>query len=348
MKSKELDIRFVLLGHDSPLGYPASVVPVGILDGHDLVAIYANNDAAEVERLSSKERFVQHTKRIREQLSGFDHLAHRLFAFSSSSITMYEIALQHVFFRDLLKDSRHTNMNPFLRLSLAKASKDTSLIVQELVRCGEQLKTDPIFLEFWYSTQIISLSQHNVTTVMSSSLPREWESLPLHLAVIGDAEQRATAVNKLLRDKFLLVERECFDIRYNVAYSLISEIAYFVKGTLGHVEEPPSIRKMIRQYFQCLDSLEKYFRRSRVPRKASRTELVRLRGLHTKLFDKLAYQRIQIAFDPLAWDGIERVVRVFYEKDFFSLKTRRRDENTTRRTNDHKSYEEKRENEPKN
>jgi N-(2-amino-2-carboxyethyl)-L-glutamate synthase len=160
--------RFILLGHSSPLGtYPAPVVPVGQFNGA-LVAIYASDAAQEIVTTSESCSFISHSGELNKSLAAFDYRLHRLFALDENHILHYPIDAETEFFLRLLQDPSFSSSNPFLRLSLAKATKNVNAIESELRYCVHVIAKDtPNFLETWLKGERQVLEDLNVENLTS-------------------------------------------------------------------------------------------------------------------------------------------------------------------------------------
>lgn len=168
--------RFKLLGHDNPLGYPAPVVPVGLLDNY-LVAVYASDRATAIDLDSSEHFFVRHNESIKEALKEFDYLNDRLFAFDTELVNSYAIDYEAEYFTHLLRDRTFAKNNPFLRLALAKATNNISLLIRELGACVSRLlEVTPHLTDTWYAQQIHTLSQQ-LNPLDQFLIPETWKVL---------------------------------------------------------------------------------------------------------------------------------------------------------------------------
>src|ERR1043165_3354463 len=142
--------RFILLGHNSPLGdYPAPVVPVGLLNER-LVAVYAAEDGPDVVTVAQDCSYIILNSNQQQALIEFDYRRQRLFAMSERDLLTYFIESERDFFHSLLDDSHFASDNPFLRLSLAKSTRDASTIAYELLPCARTIaRRAPHYLNTW-------------------------------------------------------------------------------------------------------------------------------------------------------------------------------------------------------
>ena len=138
------NIEFELIGHDSPTGkYPAPVVPIGrILDTGELAAVYIDSIESEpiLEPVAKNANFVHHNATLKELLKNFDYRKDSLFALTPEDVKFYAVQDEEKFFKGLLADEDFASTNPFLRLSLAEATKDFLLVRKELDPCEKFLE----------------------------------------------------------------------------------------------------------------------------------------------------------------------------------------------------------------
>lgn len=147
---------FKLIGHNNPLGYPAPVIPIGILN-NELVAIYASDRATETV-ISKNSKFVKHDENLTEFLMGFDYKNNRLFGFNMRKVELYSIDEESQYFVNLLKNANFSEENPFMRLVLAK-TLGLDILAQEIARCGQYLEnTNPDFVFHWYKEQVVDIT----------------------------------------------------------------------------------------------------------------------------------------------------------------------------------------------
>ncbi len=213
------DTIFELLGHDNPLGrYPAPVVPVGRLNGN-LVVIYSGNEMAEPFGLEEDCEFVKHGALLRETLRAFDWRRHRLFAFSKNDVVIYLIEFEHDFFTALLSDRTFSIENPFLRLSIAKATYSVELIKQEVALCALTLsQSAPSFVDNWYEAQILALTGE-VDNGSQTAFPSRWQDLQSNGPSGNELAQKET---KIERDSLQPAE---ISYHYTIAAQLLNRIS---------------------------------------------------------------------------------------------------------------------------
>jgi hypothetical protein len=170
--------EFALLGYDNPLGrYPAPVVPVGRMGG-ELVAVYADDESPSYITLEGDVQYLKFDARTLKHFVDFDPQLDRLFAISSNDVRHYLIKGEKTFFSKLLKQESFTYDNPFLSLSLAKATNDSKLIVWELMSCVLwMLGSTPELVDSWYQAQLRSLKDCLPYLVLVT-IPHEWRDLP--------------------------------------------------------------------------------------------------------------------------------------------------------------------------
>ncbi len=155
---------FNLIGHSCPLGrYPSSVVPIGKI-GDTLYAIYINihsktKDMVELENEEQENNhFVRYFPSVINRLSTFNYKTDYLFAHSPQNIDFYSEDNEAQFFSKLLGDKFFSQKNPFLRLSLAKATLNEGLITQEIDNCIKAVHSqEDEFIFIWCKAQINSL-----------------------------------------------------------------------------------------------------------------------------------------------------------------------------------------------
>lgn len=170
--------RFALLGYDNPLGrYPAPVVPVGRLDGR-LVAAYSGAQSPSYLALEDDVEYVKFDGAARGKLAAFDPHVHRLFAFGEWDVRLYPIAREGEVFSEFLNQKNFSGCNPFLRLSLAKVTNDSRLIIRELRSCVLWMHNSaPALLDSWYQSQLGSLVQY-LSPGLYAAIPGHWRALP--------------------------------------------------------------------------------------------------------------------------------------------------------------------------
>lgn len=168
---------FELIGHSSPLGkYPAPVVPVGRLND-ELVAVYAGSNAPDVVPIAEECSFIQHDYRLSHALKEFDYGTHRLFAFDQDSVLAYPASNEREFFIRVLQDPRLSHQNPFLRLSLAKATGRSFVINKELPACVSEIaERTPHYLNTWIDEEKQSVEKRMVWSE-AEPIVRQLESL---------------------------------------------------------------------------------------------------------------------------------------------------------------------------
>ncbi len=168
-----------LLGHDNPLGrYPAPVVPI-VITGFRLVAVHTGNDGEpQLTDIPFDKKFIWHKDEVTQQLSNFDYRRHRLFALSEQELEIYSSVDQRAYFEWALSNAEFSRENPFLRLSLAKATGITALLLDELYGCVVHLlrNTNEEFIDHWYATErVIVLERIDPTD--SYRVPPNWKVL---------------------------------------------------------------------------------------------------------------------------------------------------------------------------
>jgi superfamily II DNA or RNA helicase len=144
------DTKFVLVGHDCPLGgYPSIVVPVGKV-GEQLVVLYSSSAGSERVPVSNGLAYVPHSERTIDKLSEFDDKRHGLFAFDEQSLMLYIAGKEGEFFAELLKSAEGAVIEPFYRFSLAKEARQPDLIKKAFEECVLRLRSEsPQFEAEW-------------------------------------------------------------------------------------------------------------------------------------------------------------------------------------------------------
>jgi superfamily II DNA or RNA helicase len=156
------NIKFVLVGHDCPIGgYPSIVVPVGKV-GEQLVVLYSAPDGPEVVPVSNEAAYVRHSEGTIDELAEFDDKRHGLFAFSEQSLMLYNAGKEGDFFAELLKSAEGAAIEPFYRFSLAKEARQPDLIKEAFEECVRRLRSDsPQFEVNWIKDNLIGGSEAN-------------------------------------------------------------------------------------------------------------------------------------------------------------------------------------------
>jgi len=189
------NIEFELIGHDSPTGkYPAPVVPIGYcVDTGKLVAVYIDSIESEpiLESVAENANFVHHNVTLTELLKDFDYRKDSLFALAPEDVKFYAVQDKEKFFKSLLVDEDFASTNPFLRLSLAEATKDLLLVRKELDPCEKFLEENaPDLAPTWKLEKKISLLELGLlsfTQVDARNFLIEREQLQvLHQIVTGE------------------------------------------------------------------------------------------------------------------------------------------------------------------
>jgi DNA-binding NarL/FixJ family response regulator len=183
---------FHLLGHDCPLGtYPAPVVPVGRL-GDKLVAIYATTSGAEVVEVAPDAHFTLHDSDTEDVLRNFSHRNQRLFAYDANHVVAYNVSQEHEFYARVLSNPSDEIRNPFLRLALAKATRDAGVVRRELTDCAKYLAASaPDLVPSWYEQERASAVKAGIEDY---ELPRDAGALLERLDFAEPEEKGLTSV----------------------------------------------------------------------------------------------------------------------------------------------------------
>lgn len=152
-------MRFVLLGHDSASGeYPSPVVPIGLVDG-SLSAAFRNSEGVEFVAVGPDSQFMRHDTELTAQLAAFDPSVDSLFAFHPTNVVAYPVTGEPEFFDSLLRGENRNDIDPFLRLSLAFASRYDDLILKEIIACTRIIwKETPEYLAEWHRQNLDDLA----------------------------------------------------------------------------------------------------------------------------------------------------------------------------------------------
>jgi hypothetical protein len=150
--------NFTLIGYDCPLViYPAPVVPIVTDIYGNYKAVYLDDangnirvQTEPVDRNSTFTKLSELSEGTINSLKKFDCQQHRLFAIAENNVCFYEVNNQSKFFCDLLKDRNFTNDRPFVRIDLAKATKNRKLICKELSDGKKHIvRYKPFLLPLW-------------------------------------------------------------------------------------------------------------------------------------------------------------------------------------------------------
>ncbi len=243
--------RFKLIGHDNPLGYPAPVLPIGKLD-NELVAVYATDRATVIVLEDEEYLFIHHNDYLRETLKDFDYLNERLFAFNEDSVISYAIDNETDYFIQLLQDNSFSKENPFLRLSLAKATNDIHLLIQELgTSLLRIIKLAPRLTETWYARQIYTLSQqlHPLDQLI---IPETWKDL---LECINDAHNDTEWLQSVEQSDYKSeTEEKIYESRTPIDFAIITtlkEELEIVIAKLPNAQRVVSGTDDIRVYYKA-------------------------------------------------------------------------------------------------
>jgi superfamily II DNA or RNA helicase len=158
--------KFVLVGHDCPLGgYPSVVVPVGRWGGR-LVVSYFSRQGTELVTVPNEARYVEHSARTALGLAQFDHTRNGLFAFDEQSVVTYILGQEREFFASLLRSNEAAALEPFYRFCLAEEAWLPDLIVKAFEECVRQLRSDsPEFAEEWIKKNRIDVHENRPSLI---------------------------------------------------------------------------------------------------------------------------------------------------------------------------------------
>lgn len=154
--------EFQILGHHSALGlYPGPVVPIG-RSKQKLTAVFFSqeHEIPELVDIPESTTYEIHSQWTNRSVRSFDYKTHALFAFDRETIQSYRITNESIFFQELLLDYSFFHMDPFLRLSLARASNSPRILYKEIVQCARILhERSPNLAEQWFRNDVMKL-QH--------------------------------------------------------------------------------------------------------------------------------------------------------------------------------------------
>ncbi len=142
--------KFVLVGHDCPLGeYPSVVVPVGTIR-QQLAVLYNSGTGPEVVPVSSESDYARHSPETTSMLSYFDGRKHGLFALGEQSVLIYLLGQEAAFFANWLRSADLAGLDPFYRFSLAKEAHQQDLILEAFDACIARLRIEsPESMDEW-------------------------------------------------------------------------------------------------------------------------------------------------------------------------------------------------------
>jgi hypothetical protein len=186
-------MKFKLIGHKCPLDYyPSTVLPI-LQDGNNLYIAYLAFVETPAKLVSINDYdvyFIKHDAKLRssELLKNFDYGQDRLFAFAKNNVVSYRIVDQSEFFINILKDNELSKDNPFLRLSLAELTNNSSQIKKEVILCGQKvLEETPEFYNSWYQQQEEQLKE---------DFPQIWKEI-FPIAIPSLQKQHITITEKI-------------------------------------------------------------------------------------------------------------------------------------------------------
>lgn len=305
--------RFKLLGHDNPFGYPAPVVPVGLLNDR-LVAVYASDRVTELELEEDENTYIKHNESIRRTLKDFDYLQHRLFGFNENQVEHYRIDKEDSYFYRLLKNHKADLKNPFLRLSLAKATGKPFLSMAEMASCAKHLNNiSPHIIESWYEKQLVSLHHYSGLASQAYLFPPRWEDLE----IINIEEEQGTSRNVRIIKKFVykaLKQMHDLEMKKKVprfqqknsegefeVLVFLSQLERLLFRSLADVHDPIIYPSKVR-YFNSLHNLvnktEKCLQRDQSLEKGYVSNVL---YLHTRLFNEILRKKLDLKWDSNAW-----------------------------------------------
>ena len=205
---------FQLLGHDCPLGrYPAPVVPVGRRHDGKLVVAYWAEAGTTLEPIDEAAEFVRHSPELSARLGAFDPNEEHLFALDASDVEKYTRADENRFFLTLLAREDFSADNPFMRMTLANATKEPRAILLEMKRCLDSLPAyNPKLREAWFGKQRDELEKEIPGGAAAIGVPSTWQELAgltkKEVYDIATFKPEAPELPKLVRELFCARDEE--------------------------------------------------------------------------------------------------------------------------------------------
>lgn len=332
--------EFQLLGHDNPLGYPAPLVPVGLLDGR-LIAVYASDQVTEVELDEDNDVYVRHDDALKEKLKHFDYMSHRLFGFGRNDVELYAIDEEGTFFLTLLKRREFSERNPFLRLSLAKATGKPYLTMWEMGSCSRRLQSiAPNIITAWYGAQLSSLQMYPGLAPQHYLFPATWQELDLLLSegpantslpdtsrrVSFGSQTRARVVKKIIYKELrqihrlssasgvALARRQHSEQEEFEALIYLSQLKGVVAESLKDITNNSTIQ-MRNRYLSSLNVLISKTEESLTHGKPlKRSYISKALTLHTRLFNELTRQKAYVGWDRKSWQAVSLIGNKLWQR----------------------------------
>ena len=188
--------KFILVGHDCPLGtYPSIVVPVGKV-GDQLVVLYSSLEGPELVPVPNDSTYIRHSKQTIDVLVEFDDKKHGLFAFGEQSVILYAAGNEEEFFAHLLSSAEGAAIEPFYRFSLAKQARQPHFVKQAFEQCVRRLRSEsPEFEAEWIRNNSIGESDANNSRSVSptSSITPHQSSFFAHRITLEGVGEDALA-----------------------------------------------------------------------------------------------------------------------------------------------------------
>jgi hypothetical protein len=198
-KQTHRSVGFRLLGHDCPYGlYPAPVIPVGEQPDGTAVAIYPGGAGGPTPQPIDRDaEFVVHSRGLSTELGHFDWLTDRLFAYEPGDVVRYAADGEWRFLAELFGSPRLANADPYVRLMLAKHTRQRRLILREIGACyADLMKTDRDSADAWRAHELALLPQE----VFVSFSPDPADSLATNLVVRGILKTKDLGPSFMLPD----------------------------------------------------------------------------------------------------------------------------------------------------
>jgi CheY-like chemotaxis protein len=146
---------FLLLGHDCHLeAYPSPVLPVGRKRDGELVVLYRTAGNVSEDEVPQDSEFVRYSDEQLVQLADFVPEHHFLFAYSEKDVRIVPIADEIEFLQEFLEDAKYFYLQPFIRLALAKQTKNLHRVIREIARCIPVMDKTPGFLQAWCEKEV--------------------------------------------------------------------------------------------------------------------------------------------------------------------------------------------------
>lgn len=306
--------KFTLLGHDNPFGYPAPVVPVGLVQDQ-LVAVYATDKVSEITLGEYERQFVRHGEELSRTLQNFNHLEHRMFGFGSKDVEYYPTDDEHLYFLRILEYQKPRLNNPFLRLSLAKATGIPQLAIKELATCGKHLKAiSPNILDAWYKAQMSSLDENIRLLEYKHVFPLSFDDLD---ALFGTEHEKSRNIKTIKKVSYLALcqmhnlEKRKTSAKMRISYkgefealTFVNLVRSFMLEVIESVPDATSYKIGV-QYLKSLQNLTNRIEGSLSEgRVLEKGHVARALTLHTRFFNEIYERQLSLNFREESWEDV--------------------------------------------